>query len=288
MSRLNYLAIMCDDPAGTRDWYARWFGMEEFNRTPQGTVYITDGHFSVGLLHRGSAPGEDDHERGVHHFGFQIDDVMEIERNLEDFDPSLRIERRPSEDPYAQYRVTDPEGIVVDLSERGYGVDGVQSIPGIRHLATCNVDLPRKHAFYLQVLGMRDVTRTEEEIDRQTRMTLGEVPSDFQRVDRPVPFAGDGFVNLAILRSAALGERSLDRGRGRGRVSWFDHFGMLVPDPLGLLTEIRAAEPSDEPMDVRPPERQVEYGVKDPEGNRLDLSGAKGWKVDVHKWARVE
>jgi hypothetical protein len=42
------------------------------------------------------------------------------------------------------------------------------------------------------------------------------------------------------------------------------------------------------PEDVRPPERQVEYGVRDPEGNYLDLSGKKGWKVDVDRWARVD
>jgi catechol 2,3-dioxygenase-like lactoylglutathione lyase family enzyme len=125
MSRLNYLAIMCDDPQRMRDWYQRWFGMEEDQpgrrkaRSTSPTATST-----VGLLKRGSAPGEEDQHRGVHHFGFQIDDIMEIERNLEDFDPSLRLERRPSEDPYAEYRLTDPEGIVVDLSERGYGVDG--------------------------------------------------------------------------------------------------------------------------------------------------------------------
>jgi catechol 2,3-dioxygenase-like lactoylglutathione lyase family enzyme len=282
MSRLNYLAIMCDDPIRMRDWYERWFGFEEFNRTAQGSIYVTDGYFSVGLLKRGSAPGETDQEPGVHHFGFQIDDVMEVERNLEDFDPSIRIERRPSEDPYAHYRLRDPEGITVDLSESGYGVDGEQKVPGIRHLATFNVDQPRKHAFYLQVLGMRDVTRTQDEIDQHVQMTLGDVPSDFQPITLPAPFAGDGFVNLAILQNRA------DDDRGRERPSWFDHFGMLVPDPLGLLTEIRAAEPTDEPMDVRPPERQVEYGVKDPEGNRLDLASTKGWKVDVNRWARVE
>src|SRR5207249_3249435 len=193
MSRLNYLAIMSDDPGRLQEWYRRWFGFEEYNRTADGTVYITDGYFSMGLLKRGSAIGEEDYQRGVHHFGFQIDSIVEIERNLEDFDPSIRIERRPSEDPYAQYRIRDPEGITVDLSETGYGVDGEQTIPGIRHLATFNLDQPRKHAFYLQVLSMRDVTRTEEEIDQHLRLTLGEVPSDFKPVTVPAPFAGDGF-----------------------------------------------------------------------------------------------
>jgi hypothetical protein len=33
--------------------------------------------------------------------------------------------------------------------------------------------------------------------------------------------------------------------------------------------------------------RMVEYGVQDPEGNRLDLSGSKGWKIDVDKFAQI-
>jgi catechol 2,3-dioxygenase-like lactoylglutathione lyase family enzyme len=283
VSRLNYLALVCDDPARTRDWYQRWFGLEEYNRTAQGTIYLSDGHMSVALLRRGSAPGEDDQEVGVHHFGFQIDDILEVERNLEEFDPSIRIEQRPSEDPYAQYRIRDPEGIVLDLSEKGYGVRGEQRIPGIRHLATMNQSQQRKHAFYLQVLDMHDVTRTQAEIDQQTRETFGgEVPADFKPITVPAPFGGDGFVNLALLNGRG------GMPRARGRQSWLDHFGMLVQDPLGLLMQIRAAERIDEPMDVRPPERQVEYGVKDPDGNSVDLSSTKGWKVDVDKWARIE
>lgn len=282
MSRLNYLGIMCDDPSRMRDWYERWLGFTEYHRTPKGTIYLTDGHFSVGLLQRGRAPGEEDQERGVHHFGFEIDSIVEIERHLEDFDPSIRIEKRPPEDPYAQYRIRDPEGIAVDLSERGYGVSGEQSIPGIRHLATVNQDQPRKHAFYLQVFGMRDVTRTQAEIEQQTRETFGgAIPADFQPITVPAPFGGDGFVNLALLSDRSGTQPA------RGRQSWLDHFGMLVPDPLGLLMQIRQAEGIDEPMDVRPPERQVEYGVKDPEGNSLDLSSTKGWKVDVDRWARI-
>lgn len=282
MSRLNYLAIMCDDSARMRDWYERWLGFEEYDRTAQGAIYLTDGHFSVGLLPRGRAPGEDDQEAGVHHFGFEIDSIVEIERNLEELYPSIRIEQRPPEDPYAQYRIRDPEGIVVDLSERGYGVKSEQRIPGIRHLATINQDQPRKHAFYLQVFGMRDVTRTQAEIEQQTRETFGgEIPADFKPITVPAPFGGDGFVNLAL-----LGHRNRTQD-ARGRRSWLDHFGMLVPDPLGLLMQIREAEGIDEPMDVRPPERQVEYGVKDPEGNSLDLSSTKGWKVDVDRWARI-
>jgi catechol 2,3-dioxygenase-like lactoylglutathione lyase family enzyme len=286
MSQLNYLAIMCDDPVRIRDWYQRWLGFEEYDRTREGSVYITDGHSSIGLLKRGSVPGEESQEAGLHHFGFQIDSILDIERNLEDFDPSIRIERRPQEDPYAEYRLRDPEGILVDLSEKGYGVEGEPRTPGIRHVATFNRDTARKFAFYTQVLGMRDTTRTDAEIESHLLMTKGEVPANFQRSVNP--FSGDGFVNLAHLARVepAPGQMQPAEVVGRPHLG-FNHFGVLVPDPFDLYSRIHAATPGM-PEDVRPPERQVEYGIRDPEGNYLDLSGKKGWKVDVDKWARVE
>ena len=280
MSQLNYLAIMCDDPARMRDWYQRWLGFEEYDRTQEGAVYITDGHFSLALLKRGAAPGEETQDAGHHHFGFQVDSILEIERNLEDFDPSIRIERRPSEDRYAEYRLRDPEGIIVDLSEKGYGVAGEPRTPGIRHLATFNRDTARKFAFYTQVMGMRDATRTDAEIETHLMMTKGEIPENFRR--SPNPFSGDGVVNLAHLDRTANSPTEVGRS-----TMGFNHFGVLVPDPFDLYSRIHAATPGM-PEDVRPPERQVEYGVRDPEGNYLDLSGKKGWKIDVDKWAKVE
>lgn len=277
MSQLNYMAIMCDDPDEMKNWYQRWFGFEEHNRTPEGTVYINDSYFTVGLLKRGSAVGEDDQRRGLHHFGFQIDSILDVERALEDFDPSIRIERRPQEDPYAQYRLRDPEGVIVDLAENGYGVHGAQKIPGIRHLAMFNQDQPRKAAFYRQVLTMRDVTRTDEEVLQHLLQTAGEIPAGFQR--STAPFCGDGFVNVAILGTRTNHERG---------PYGFDHFGILVRDPLDIVRRVGQMDAGDRPLDVRPPERQVEYGIRDPEGNRIDLSSTKGWKVDVDRWARTE
>ncbi len=281
MSQLNYLAIMCDDPGQMRDWYERWFGFEELNRTAEGTIYITDGHFNVGLLKRGAAVGEEIQNRGLHHYGFQIESILEVERNLEDFDSSIRIERRPKEDPYAEYRIRDPEGVIVDLSEKGYGIQGEPRLPGIRHVATCNREIPRKYAFYTQVLGMRDAKRTEEEVKQGLLHSTGAVPDGY-RYYTPAQFGGDGFVNLAILPDPGPG--SLDNG---SRQLGFDHYGILVRDPLSVVREMGQAEPDGRPSDVRPAERMVEYGVQDPEGNRLDLSGGKGWKIDVDKWAQI-
>ncbi len=278
MSLLNHLAIMCDDPARMRDWYQHWFGFEEYYHHPaSGAVYLTDGHFSVGLLKRDSAIGETNHERGLHHIGFQIESILEVERNLEDFDPSIRIEQRPPEDPFAQYRIVDPEGIIVDLSENGYGVVGEPKTPGIRHLASCNREIPRKFAFYHGVLGVPDVKRTEEEVKQDVLTATGRVPTDFH-YSTPSQFVGDGFVNFALLPPRS------DEPEWR----WgFDHFGVLVPDPLDMVQRMGQADLSGRPNDVRPVERMVEYGVRDPEGNRIDLSSHKGWKIGAGRYARI-
>lgn len=278
MAQLNYVAIMCDDPTTMRVWYQRWFGLTEVNATNEGSVYLTDGHSTVALLKRGAAIGETNQEVGLHHFGFQIDSILDVERNLEDFDPAVRIERRPPEDPYGEYRIVDPEGIIVDLSEKGYGVEGEPRTPGIRHIATCNRNIPRKFAFYTQVLGMRDAKRTEEEVKAGILHSTGAVPEGF-RYTAPAQFGGDGFINLALLPEPTTG--------GDTRRLGFDHFGILVRDPLGMAREMGQADTTGQPTDTRPAWRMVEYGVQDPEGNRLDLSGGKGWKIDVDEWAQV-
>jgi catechol 2,3-dioxygenase-like lactoylglutathione lyase family enzyme len=283
--QLNYLAIMCEDPAKMRDWYQRWLGFEEYDRTGEGSIYISDGHSSIGLLKCGSVPGEETQEPGLHHFGFQVESILEIERNLEDFDPSIRIERRP-DDRYAEYRLRDPEGIIVDLSEKGYGVAGEPRTPGIRHVATFSRDTARKFSFYMDVMGMRNTMRTIAETEELLMMAHGKVPEKYHVSVNP--FTGDGFVNMAHLARVDPAPGQTERVEMVGLpYLGFNHFGVLVQDPYDLYERIRAETPGM-PVDVRPASRQVEYGVRDPEGNYLDLSGKKGWKIDVDRWARTE
>ena len=108
MSRLNYIAIMCQDPERLKQFYSRWFELDELSRSPAGSIYLTDGGLTVGLLKQGSTVGEDDQRLGLHHFGFQIDSIAEIDQRLEEFGFAIQIERRPEEDPYAEYRIVGP------------------------------------------------------------------------------------------------------------------------------------------------------------------------------------
>src|SRR5262245_28865900 len=162
MPRLNHISIVCEDPEKLRQFYGRWFGFEELDRAPGGSIYLTDGYFNIGLLRQGSdlAEGRD---LGLRNVGFQIESIDDVDRRLREFDPAARIEELPK-GGFAEYRVTDPEGLTIDLSEEGWGARGEQRVPGIRHVATCNPTDPwRSFEFYSKVFGMKDARLTPEE-----------------------------------------------------------------------------------------------------------------------------
>lgn len=310
MPRLNHFSIICEDPENLCQFYARWFGFEELSRAAGGSIYITDGYFSVGLLRQGSDLAEGNRELGLHHMGFQIESIDEIEKRLQEFDPSMRIEERPK-GSYAEYRIVDPEGLTIDLSEEGWGAKGEMRVPGIRHIATCNPKDPwRVFQFYSQVFGMRDARLTDEE--RGVHMGMWQRAADTEVVDAAeatgpvlrlrwdaatkrvvevievvdprqlsarrqggVPFACDGFINMALLQTSDWIRPNLN------------HFGLLVRDAYGLMHRISEVHPIR--LDQRPQDRPfAEYRVWDPEGNAIDLSERKGYKVDIGKIERIE
>ena len=310
MPRLNHFSIVCEDPENLRSFYARWFGFEELSRGPEGSLFLTDGYFSLGLLPHGTTAAEG-HSFGLNHVGFQIESIDELERRLREFDSTAHIEELPK-GWYAEYRIVDPEGLTIDLSEEGWGAPDHQRVPGIRHLATVNQNAPRAFEFYSNVLGMKDGRLTPEEqstvegmwqrafdtqihetadnTGRVTRLTwdrarkqivgvvVQEEPRPIvngKRASRPYAHACDGFVNLAL----------------RGSSDWLrpnlNHFGLLVRDSYRLMHAI-----NDEGrlmLDQRPEDRPfAEYRVWDPEGNAIDLSERKGYKVDTNRTDRIE
>jgi catechol 2,3-dioxygenase-like lactoylglutathione lyase family enzyme len=290
MPTLNHLAIMCRDPERLSGFYCKWFGFEELSRTNGGSIYITDGWFNVGLLKQGASDTEEPNQTvGLHHVGFHIESIDDLAKQLAEFDPRRQIKERPK-GGYAEYRIFDTEGIPIDLSEEGYGTKGEQRVPGIRHVAQAVWDTDRKFEFYSKVFGMRQVRRTDEEI--QGHMDVWERAEDVgviggedqdsadfrQRYFARTPnnFGGDGFMNLALLQVA----------REEHRGACIDHFGVLVREPYELMHRIAQVEPIE--IFQRPPDRFAEYHIHDPEGNGLDLSEKKGYKVDVGKHARIE
>src|ERR1044071_5779149 len=72
--RIRHIAINVEDLDKTAEYYKRVFGMEEKHRRPGGTIYLSDGHLDLALIHTEKYPW------GINHFGFKVDSVKEIEK----------------------------------------------------------------------------------------------------------------------------------------------------------------------------------------------------------------
>src|SRR5207245_8659518 len=85
MARIKHIALVTDDPAKTAEFYKKQFGLTELYRRPTDTgekgVWLSDGYiyFAIRKYGEGDAPklrqGQSSDWRGIHHIGFQVDEL---------------------------------------------------------------------------------------------------------------------------------------------------------------------------------------------------------------------
>ncbi len=118
MARIKHIAIRTPDPEKTAAFYKEVFGLQEVGQAGRG-YYLSDGYINLAIL-----PARNGRPEGIEHFGFQVDDVREIARLGKDAGASTGIAPRPQDGRYAEFRIHDPEGNAVDISQfKGWEVD---------------------------------------------------------------------------------------------------------------------------------------------------------------------
>jgi len=114
MGKIRHLAIKTKSPERLAKFYEQVFDMKVVLTEKSGAIYMSDGYLTLAILkNRG-----DYTPSGINHFGFQVDDMDEIEKRLAAFDEPLT--GRPSTRPYAERRAMDPDGNLFDVSVHGY------------------------------------------------------------------------------------------------------------------------------------------------------------------------
>jgi catechol 2,3-dioxygenase-like lactoylglutathione lyase family enzyme len=114
MAKIRHLAIKTKSPEKLATFYEEVFGMKRIRSEKSGAIYMSDGYLTLALLrNRGEATPS-----GINHFGFQVEDLKDIEGKLQKFEEPLT--ERPSNRPYAEYRAMDPDGNLFDVSVHGY------------------------------------------------------------------------------------------------------------------------------------------------------------------------
>jgi catechol 2,3-dioxygenase-like lactoylglutathione lyase family enzyme len=140
MARIKHIALVTDDPAKTAEFYKQHFGLTELYRRPSNTgergVWLSDGYIYFAILKYGDAdapklgPGQTSELRGIHHIGFQVDDLEATARALQaaKIQPVPR-EKRDMRDPTPMAAVSEgaanlkylgPDAVQFDVRQRGW------------------------------------------------------------------------------------------------------------------------------------------------------------------------
>ncbi|MPZ39701.1 MAG: hypothetical protein GEU95_16905 [Rhizobiales bacterium] len=114
MPKIRHLAIKTKDPERLAKFYGEVFDMKVIHTSKTGGTYMSDGYLTLAILpNRGDAAPS-----GINHFGFQVDDIDDVEAKLATWNEPMT--ERPSTRPFAEHRAMDPDGNLFDISVHGY------------------------------------------------------------------------------------------------------------------------------------------------------------------------
>ena len=133
MPKIKHIALSTQDIERTARFYVETFGMKEVGRVNDpGTrgVFLTDGDINLAILNfkNDEAAGAERGKgfSGIHHIGFQVDDLEGIAHKLtgagsrrrHDVERALGIE--PGTTGNVEVKWTGPDGVMLDVSRTGW------------------------------------------------------------------------------------------------------------------------------------------------------------------------
>ena len=132
MARIKHIALTTANPSAAAEFYKSAFGLKELRRSPNGSVFLTDGYIHVALLRHKTEKDADvgahgPNFDGIHHFGFEVDDLDEACQKLE----NAKAQRLTGKDHvdatmaaggHANFEMkwAGPDGVVIDISHTGW------------------------------------------------------------------------------------------------------------------------------------------------------------------------
>ena len=126
-ARIRHIALSVKDIDATADFYEKAFGLTRSPKSEGPTawrVYMSDGEVNLALLQYKSEvgsglkkPGE---FVGIHHFGFQCDDLEKQQKQIEKAGGQFFFDLGDPDDDDFERKFRDPNGIIFDINWKGW------------------------------------------------------------------------------------------------------------------------------------------------------------------------
>jgi len=122
MARIRHLAILTEDVDKLVKFYTTAFGLKVVPGIGTAT-YLSDGHINLAIIPIGPERKIEGPELkpGLYHFGFEVNDVTALREVCKELNAATGIDKRPP-NREAEFRVHDPDGNPIDLSQHGWPI----------------------------------------------------------------------------------------------------------------------------------------------------------------------
>ena len=129
MARIRHVALVVKDLDKTADFYEKAFGLTRSEKSEGKTawrIYMSDGEVNLALLQYKSEVGSGLKDPnafvGVHHFGFQCDDLERQQARIEAAGGEFFYDLGDPDDDDFERKFKDPNGIIFDINWKGWSM----------------------------------------------------------------------------------------------------------------------------------------------------------------------
>ena len=221
IAKIRHIAMYTHNHPAVDSFYQRVFGMrrmtsntlDETGKQNPERGHISDGVIGLAILSRYAGM-----QSGMDHYGFEVDDIKEFIRRMEQHYPRTMIAKGLEYVPFAGLRSYDPAGAHFDIAQahianvrEGYNQSGWDQPRWISHISIRADDPGRTAEFYEKIFELKEAETYRD--DGTICMT-------------------DGKVKLLL--------RPRDNSLYRGLREGLDHFGFKVDSVEKTQADLKA------------------------------------------------
>jgi catechol 2,3-dioxygenase-like lactoylglutathione lyase family enzyme len=124
MAKLRHVAVVVRDLEKATRFYEKIFDMKRAFEVKDTAIYLTDGTMNLALLNydvvnrAGSKTA--DGRVGIHHLGFRVEDMKAVQAQIEAMGGTYAFDLGNPDGMNFERKFLDPEGMIFDISEKGW------------------------------------------------------------------------------------------------------------------------------------------------------------------------